>query len=300
MSVTGLSFGVAAPLLSLAVSAVAVVLLYGMLRETADRFTARAAILAFGAFVTAPVLQLDYTEGSAALVIVLALLALRRGRTGWLLVASLALALTRPITPALALVVAAYAVLAWRRDREAPTAQRRLLIGLATAGLIGAMAGIWPAIAAAVTGRLDAYPATMAAWTVYQGAPVGHWFAGVNDVLGVSGVVLLVTVLVIVLLLPLRRSAAAWGPELRLWAFFYPLYLALMTAPNSSILRYALLALVPFWLLPNPRGVPVSRRDARIRWVVLGVLLLVGVLAQQWWLSTVFTVRSDPALQLYP
>ena len=82
MRVTGLDFYVAGGLLSTVVGAVAMVLLFRLVDRAAGRWSAIVATVATTTWVAAPVLQTDYSEACALLVIVLLLTALR-GRRHW-------------------------------------------------------------------------------------------------------------------------------------------------------------------------------------------------------------------------
>ena len=141
----------------------------------------------------------------------------------------------------------------------------------------GALAFVWPAVAAAVTGRWDAYVATARAWT----AGLGGFFPGLTvwgGSLGWAGVLLLIALLCWLLLLAWRPRAAGWGTPLRAWMFAYPLYLFATTVPGPSHIRYlALVGVVPFAATERPG------RSVR-RWAGLVVVAVAGTLAHALWL----------------
>ena len=107
-----------------------------------------------------------------------------------------------------------------------------------------------PAVAAVATHRRDAYFATQSAWYARDAG----WPTWLTGFVGGSNPALTLVVaaacggLVVVLL---RRPARLWGFELRTWAWAYPLYILGSTKPTTSIFRYALLAVVPWWPFPE-------------------------------------------------
>ena len=131
-----------------------------------------------------------------------------------------------------------------------------------------------------VTGRRDAYFATQSAWFARNtGWPT--WlkaFLGGSDLaltlLVAAGCAALVVVLV-------RAPARLWGFELRTWAWAYPLYILGSTRPTTSVTRYALLAIVPWWPFPEIGQQVTARRD---RWALVALVTLLGIGAQLVWL----------------
>jgi hypothetical protein len=98
--------------------------------------------------------------------------------------------------------------------------------------------------------------------------------------------------------------AAIWlqrrtfGLVLTTWALAYLAYILTMTAPSPSILRYLMLCVVPFWPLLRDPAPSRSTRTALL--LPVGIVSLLGVAAQAWWVLTVFTVHQSPLLQAHP
>jgi hypothetical protein len=105
---TGLGFTTVAPLLNLALGAIAVLVMYRLLRGTLTTFAASATVVVTCVFMSAPAMGLSYTEGLALLLVCLSLLLLRSRQYAWFAFAALALSLTRPIVLALVPVVVAH------------------------------------------------------------------------------------------------------------------------------------------------------------------------------------------------
>ncbi len=69
--------------------------------------------------------------------------------------------------------------------------------------------------------------------------------------------------------------------------------------PTIGIVRYSLLALVPFWPFPDDSR-PERASDRRARWVAIAVLVALALAGQYWWVADVFTIDQSPLLQSYP
>jgi hypothetical protein len=296
MEVTGLSFEVAGAVLSTSLGALAVVLLYRLLRQTASQFAARATVMAFCCFVSAPILQVAYTESLAIVLVLLSLSALRGRRYLLIIGLGFAVSLARPITPALALVVLIHTAVLWRRHATLWV----LTKGIATSVGLGASAFLWPVIATAVTGIDNAYLLTQSAWPLNRDVADGTWSNWVVPPSGSSTALAGMGVAVFALLVFIvsRRGTALWGLELRLWAVCYPLFVLLTTRPGPSVLRYALVAVVVFW--PVPDFPDSSRTDRLFRVAILGGLCAGGLMAQFWWATNVFTIPVSPDRQPLP
>jgi hypothetical protein len=295
---TGLGFTTVAPVLSVVLGAAAVLVMYRLLRPV-GRFAASATVVVTCVFMSAPALQLSYTEAAALLLVCLSLLLLRSRHYAWFAVATLGLSLTRPIVLALVPVVAAH-WLARRRDpADESFARQRWRVALLLPWCAGLM-GLWPFIAAVVTGDLLAYPKTMAAWKVYgKNFQLARWVAREIRDQGLPLGVLLCVVLPALLVFVVRRPAArAWGTEVRTWAWAYPAYLFTATAPGPSIVRYLLLAFPLMWPCPDP--VPRSLRARAPRLVVLGVAIVVGLLLQWYWIGQYVVIHNQPHRGPFP
>lgn len=281
---TGLDHAWAASAVALLASAAACVLLFGMVRERSDDFTAALTVVGLSLGPVGLVFQTTYTEGPALLLVLLALRALGARRWARVVAYGLVLSLTRPITLALAAVCGALWVLLWWRRRTEPFPVRDR-IGLAAATVaVAASFLVWPTVAGVVTGEGDAYRLTQTAWL----HGLGGWATWLSGLVGRgTGVptALGVVVLVFVGWFVLRRDAAAWPLEGRLWAGLYTLYILAATRPTASVVRYLALAAFPAWPLPE---VSQRCRTTRSR-IALAVPVVVACCLAQWlWTSLVW------------
>src|SRR3954468_14363095 len=296
---TGIEFTTIAPLLNLVLGAIAILIMYRLLRGTLNQFAASATVVVTCAFMSAPAMGLSYTEGLALLLVCLSLLLLRSRHYAWFAVAALALSLTRPIALALVPVVVAH-WLARRRDPDDEAFERdRWRVALLVPWCV-ALTALWPLIAAVATGNLVAYPRTMAAWKVYtRNVPIGSWFTREMRDHGVVLGLLLCLALPALLLFIVRRPAArAWGPEVRTWAWAYPAYLFAVTAPGPSIVRYLLLAFPLMWPVPDPDISPAAASIQRR--IVLPVVAVLGLLLQWYWISQYVVIYNQPHRGPFP
>lgn len=296
---TGLGFTTVAPLLNLTLGAIAVLVMYRLLRGRLSQFAASATVVVTCAFMSAPAMQLSYTEGLALLLVCLSLLLLQTRQYAWFAVAALALSLTRPIVLVLVPVVAAH-WLARRRDPDDEAFPReRKRVALLVPWCV-AVTGLWPLTAAVVTGDLFAYPRTMSAWKVYgQNIPIGSWIGRqIRDHGLVLGLLLCVLVPALIAFVVRRPAARAWGPEVRTWAWAYPAYLFVVTAPGPSIVRYMLLAFPLMWPVPDRVVAPAAA--ALQRWVVLPSLVVLGLLLQWYWIAEYLVIHNQPHRGPFP
>jgi hypothetical protein len=293
MSVTGLTFGVAATLVATLLGYAAALVIAGLLRHLVGAPAALAAVALVGAYPAAPTLQVAYTE-SLALLLLAAVLWLLVRRQWWAAAAvALLTGLARPIALPLGLVALVAVVVRWRRRHEDPLATSEVVAmggALVACGLSGLL---WPAVAWWRTGRADAYTVTMSAWR--QGEQITPFVPTleisrflVGDVLGPALLVGLGALLVAAVAGPWARGL---GTELRTWCLAYPLYLAAALDPWTSIYRY-LLPLFPLfvllvgagWARDDPRG----RQPGWLLGVRTAVLVLLFAGWQVWWTWELF------------
>jgi hypothetical protein len=295
MWVTGLSFAFVGPAVSVILGAVAVVVLFRLVQDAMGTTAARMATVLTCTFMSAPVLQAAYTESLALLLVCSCLLLLRRRRYAWMALAIVLLALTRNVVLAMAPAIMLHGAVRWRAraDEQFRTRDRVRVGGLVA--LCVAATGLWPGIAAVVTGEASAYTQTMAAWggglRVLIAWPRMSW-----DNAGLAGLLLLVLLLFLLFGLLARPAARRWGPELWGWAVAYPAYLILATALYSSTLRHWLLAFPLSLLVDDLLGL---LRPRLVRACLLGVIVC-GGLALQWiWIAN-FLVVTNPGHQPFP
>ena len=298
MRITGLGFMVAAPLLSCVLGAMAVTVMFRLVSQSLGRFAASATVVLVCTYMAAPAMQIAYTESLALLLLCTALLLLRNRRYGWLIPVLVTLALTRAVVLAFVPVLVVHGISRWRRRSvdPFPLLHRWRVVGLACLAI--AATGLWPAVAAATTGDTGAYTQTMSSWgttgklRVLIEFPVFLWTEE-----GAVGLAALVFVIVLVATIVLRRGSAAWGPEVRAWAGFYPLYLLLATAPGTSNVRHLFLAFPLMWPFPEE----VTSKSDRRRRIAMVVILAMSGLATQWvWISQFLVVSSLPGGRAFP
>jgi hypothetical protein len=299
MRVSGLSFVLAAPILNFLLGAAAVTVMFRLINQVSGRFTASATVVLVCTFMAAPAMQIAYTESLALLLLCTALLLLRNRRYGWLIPILVTLALTRAVALAFVPVLAVHGISRWRhRSSEPyPVLDRWRLLGLAS--LVIAVTGIWPAIAAITTREPAAYTETMSSWGGTTGRlrvliafPAFAW-----ALFGAAGLAALICVLGLSAWLVVRRGARAWGPEVRAWAGFYPLYLLLATAPGSSNIRHLFLAFPLMWPFPEDTN---TASEHRRRVAAVLILAICGLLTQWVWISHFLVVSGPPGGQAFP
>lgn len=263
---TGGTWIVVAPLVSLVLGAVALLVVHRLVAVAApDAVAARpglplavVAVIAF--FPSAVVLQVAYTESLALLLVATSLLLIVRRRYAWAMLAVAALGFTRAVALPMAVVVAVHLLVRWREARAGREAfgRRERVLGVALLGAAGLSGGIWPLIAGAATGQVDAYVLTQGAWRPDRGVGV---FAGWTRVEtfsppGVGLTVGAVALVLVLLALGALSRARAIGVELWVWCAAYVLYLAAVGDLISSQLRFLLLAfplaIVLVALVPRP------------------------------------------------
>ena len=298
MRVTGLAFTIVAPMLSFLVGAAAVTVMFRLISQSLGRFASSATVLLVCTYMAAPAMQIAYTESLALLLLCTTLLLLRNRRYGWLIPVLMTLALTRAVALAFVPVLLVHGLSRWRgRSVEPfPVSDRWRVAGVACLAI--AVTGLWPAITAFATGDPAAYTQTMSSWgttgklRVLVEFPVfalAEW--------GVVGLVTLIGVVALIATLVLRRDAGAWGPEVRAWAGFYPLYLLLATAPGTSNIRHLFLAFPLMWPFPEET---TSNSDLRRRATMVVILAICGLLTQWVWISQFLVLTGPPEGRPFP
>jgi hypothetical protein len=147
----------------------------------------------------------------------------------------------------------------------------------------------WPAIAAAVTGDLNAYTDTELSWrSAYIGTtklfPFTSWLQGANwwfstwlglpTWLGIAALVLLIALFAVVLFIPPVKRL---GVDLRIWLASYAIYLLAVFFPQSSTFRI----LLPMFPLLGAVAQPKSR-IYRVSIVVILIAAQLGWLLICW------------------
>ena len=289
---TGASFGISASVISLACGGAAMCLLYAVLCRRCGAFVAALTVLAVCWAPAAPIFQAAYTESLALLLVLLALWALERHRYAVLALAGAALALTRPIAPAL-LAVVLIQLAVRRRPGSQPWAagERRGLVGAAVAIAVATL--IWPVTTAVALGSTNAYLQTQRAWATVAGNPPDTWLQSLLD--GAPPGRWVAVILIVGVLATVAVRALDWPFPVRLWTIAYPLLILAVTPPTASIIRFSTLAGAVWWPAPGAAR-RLTSRPARLA-IVCGVVV-VGFSLQWWWLRTYFVI--DPSSKGHP
>lgn len=289
MAVTGLGWNVVAPTLSMLLGAGAMLVIYQLIRNAVPQTVERrpglplATVAVTSTFVSAPVLQVGYTESLALLLVALALLLIVRRNYLAAIPVVVALGFARPVALPLACVVLWHGVVQgsrwWRDHRGARRVPGGVIIRGGALFVTTCMAGFaWQYVCAVSTGVPDAYYLTQEAWRGTGAVvPVAPWFMIAEWLYGDAGAWLLIGLLVgvaWVVLVPGRRL----GPELQAWTGAYLAYLVLVLEPGTSLIRFLLLAFPLFAL---------ALVWTRSR-VWLAIIVVTGLVGQVWWISSLW------------
>ncbi|HWS57286.1 MAG TPA: hypothetical protein VN257_02015 [Actinotalea sp.] len=295
MLAAGLAWHVAAPLLALALSGVAMLLVHQVLEHAAARPAAAdlpervrralplTTVALLSAAPAAPVLQTAYTEALALLLLAAALWALQRERYALMVLPVLALGLTRAVALPLAAAVAAHGVARWRREGAVgfPASRRLLVAGVAVLTLASGL--LWPGIAAVALGRPDAFTATQAAWRGRgEVVPVLPWLDVSRWLLGDLGPPALLALLAALVALLAGRPLRRLGAELWGWTAGYLGFLVVAVEPGTSVIRFSLLAFPVAGVLAQ---LVLGARRPR---TVLVATLALGLACQVAWVALVW------------
>ena len=254
------------------------------------RSLALGTVLLVGLFPPSPVLQVAYTESLSLLLVAATISLLVRRRYAWSAAAVLALGLTRAVALPMAVVVAVHLLARWRAARAAGTTlARRDVLAIGGVGVAAVVAGVlWPVTAGLVTGEPDAYIRTQAAWRgTFSSAPFVPWVQMADYLFGPEGIIVLGVVVAVVLSLGLVPRARVAGPELQAWGVAYPLYLLAAIFPQSSTIRFLVLAF--------PLGTAtVALAPTRFRVALIAVGFAVGQWVWVMWLWQLTTATAWP------
>jgi hypothetical protein len=286
---SGLSFGLTASVVSLVSGAMAMCLLYRMLLDRNGRFTAALTVIALSMTAAAPIFQAAYSESLALLLLLVALAGLEQRRYAVLCSAGVLLALSRAITPPLALVVAGAYVLRRRSEEPFLSGERRRM--LMSVFVIAASSLVWPMAVGIATGDALAYVHTQAAWAKVAGNDARPWLITMMH----NPAQVFIVAVVLGLLILVCRRARTWPLALRLWPVPYAVFILAVTPPTASVLRFSVLAGAAWW--PAPEW---SRRlsSPGTRAALVTGVVVVGLALQWWWLRTYFVI--DPYSHGHP
>lgn len=280
--VTGLGWGVLAPLVAWLAAAGAVLVIYRLFRQRAGHRTALAGVTVVCLAPVSPILQIPYAESLHLLLLASALHLVSAHRYYAAMPVVVLMCLSRPagVPFALALgIVFLHEVWTWRRAGADPVLRRESagrILPLLLLGVVASLSAVaWPLIAWMATGRRDAYVATETAWRGEALTPFLPWFENPAVLIGPAAASLVVLALLLGGAgLFLARSVRSLGLVLNAWCAAYLLYLAAFWDPQSSTWRI----LVPLF--------PLALAAASLqRGRVLPVLLPLSVVLQFLWVD---------------
>lgn len=296
MGMTGMGFGSAATVVNLAAGAAAMVMIFLLLERTAGRFVASALVATTCAFISAPLLQIAYSESLAIFLLSAALLLIQRRQYGFALIAITALALTRLITPPLAVVIAAHAWSRYRRRAEAPVRWIEI-IGMLGIGLmsIGGLS-LWSFIATGWLSASDSTDANRGSVSGLAGMSFG-WFGAMYHAAGLAGLALLLVMVLMLVRLAYDARSNGWGTEVRAWYWAYPTFVLAGSGVHPGILRYLLLG---FPLLLTLVGSSKREATPRLRLALVVAACCVGFGLQWFWIDHALVMHQPSVTPWMP
>lgn len=252
------TWGSGALAVSLLAGYAACLALHALLRRRIGDGAATWAVVFFANAPLAALFQVGYAEALFLAQLLCALLALATRRWAWLYLLIPLMGYTRPGVLAFALLLGLYGLHRWFTRHRDPLPVAQILHILALGAIAVVVGFSWQVIAAIVTGVPDAYLETELAWRwswipgvegfiPFEGwvQAAGFWFElwGQPGWLGIAALVVLVGLFALALFAPAVRRL---GPEVRLWAASYAVYLLAVFFPQSSTFRL-LVPLSPLW-----------------------------------------------------
>ncbi|WP_308159931.1 hypothetical protein [Arthrobacter sp. ISL-5] len=295
--VSGMSPAAALTLIAMLAGLAASLVIYALFRHRAAHGTALWGVAFVATFPVSPVLQVPYAESLNILLLASALLLVVRRQYLWAIPVVAAMCLSRPTGvpfAAMAGILFLYrAAEAWRhsRNKAAEAAEgaavperpqrfhsRTELWSLAAlTAASGAAALLWPTIAWATTGDIEAYTKTETVWRGHDLVPFKPWFdTGVLLFGPVLGIVAPFVFVAIFALLMMSRPVLRLGTELRLWCVCYMGYLVVFLHPQTSTFRM----LLP--LFPLALAAALVSRSRAYRGAVVTMFVLLQIVWVVW------------------
>ncbi len=303
--VTGLHPALSLTLIAMVCGLGAALVIYRLFRHKASHRTALWGTVFVSTFPVSPVLQVPYAESLNLLLLASALLLVVTRRYLWALPVVVLMCLSRPTgVPFAAMAGLLFLFRGWqsysafrrpaRGDDPDPAGggqpgvvphtvvphtgtQLWSLAGLTAVSGLGAL--MWPGIAWAVTGDIEAYTKTETVWRGHDLVPFKPWFdTGIllfGPVLGVLAPFVFVALFALLLM---SRPVRALGTELRLWCACYMGYLLLFLHPQTSTFRM----LLPLFPLALAAALISRSRAYRVTVVVMFVLLQIVWIVWLW------------------
>ena len=283
MRATHWEFGLAAVSVSLLFGAIAMVLIFRLARPHVGDLGAAGLVALTCMFVSAPLLQVAYSESMGLALLAGVLLMLRRGSYWWATLGAIALSFTRLITPPLAIVAAACWL--YRRRTQQHEVSAPQMTGLVTFIAVAVTGPFyWTGLSTILRGTSEGDRA-LALTTGYSAGYFGAFFS-------VTPVAALLPVAVAVLIIRIAWSERHnWGIELSSWAAAYPVFILAVTPPTTGLIRYLLLAF-PFGLALVGNHNSSTRR--RITMIIVACAIL--FLMQAAWVRFSFLLAPTAGL----
>lgn len=274
----------------------AALVIYNLFRHRASHATALWGTVFVSTFPVSPVLQVPYAESLNLFLLASALLLVVERRYLWAMPVVVLMCLSRPTgVPFAAMTGLLFLYRVWQHfqaTRGNPPGPKAAGAGPAGSGphgrsqlwslagltvVSGAGALLWPAIAWAVTGDIQAYTKTETVWRGHDLVPFKPWFdTGVllfGPVLGLLAPFVFVALFALVMMC---RPVRALGTELRLWCACYLGYLLLFLHPQTSTFRM----LLP--LFPLALSAALLSRSRAYRGAVVVMFLLLQIVWIVW------------------
>ena len=297
---TGLHPAFSLTLIAMVCGLGAALVIYRLFRLKASHRTALWGTLFVSTFPVSPVLQVPYAESLNLLLLATALLLVVTRRYLWALPVVVLMCLSRPTgVPFAAMAGLLFLYRGW----QSYSASRRLARGEDpgtagggqsgdvphTGGQLWSLAGLtavsgmaalmWPGIAWAVTGDIEAYTKTETVWRGQDLVPFKPWFDTGTLLFGPAlGVLAPFVFVALFAVLMMSRPVRALGTELRLWCACYMGYLLLFLHPQTSTFRM----LLPLFPLALAAAFISRSRAYRGTVVVMFVLLQIVWIVWLW------------------
>lgn len=288
---TGMDPAVSLTLIAMLAGLGASLVVYALFRHRAAHVPSLWGVAFFACFPVSAVLQVPYAESLNILLLASALLLVVRRHYLVAIPVAVLMCLSRPTGvpfAAMAGILFLYRLWeAWRGGRQETAAglqaqtaahsPRELwsLAGLTAA--CGSAAVLWPVIAWAATGDIEAYTKTETVWRGHDLVPFKPWFdTGVLLFGPVLGIVAPFVFVAAFALLMLSRPVLQLGVELRLWCACYMGYLLVFLHPQTSTFRM----LLP--LFPLALAAALVSRSRAYRGAVLTMFVLLQIVWVVW------------------
>jgi hypothetical protein len=291
MRLTGLSWNTVTVAVVVVCGMVAVCLIDRVMQAGADRWLDRSRSMALWTvtlmcfYPSSPLFQVSYTEVPALMGIAAFLLAVIHRRYELAILIVIPVGVTRAVVLPLAAVVGFHALdRFWTARRQAAADGVRLtsvfrpvdMARVALLAVASTVAGFeWAILVGIATGVPDGLLLSQQAWrTTGPIDPVHTWLRYSEDILGPwAGPILLVVIIAGIVALAAWPGGRVLGPEVRAFAWIYPMYLIGASFPNTSIIR--------FMMVDFPLGA-VTVRLVRSRAGLIAVLGLFAIAQLVW------------------